>query len=109
MNGGSAGRESAYSVGDLGSIPGLGRSPGEGNGYAFQYSGLENTVHGVTKNWTQLSDFHFHLTSQLIYNVVLVSGVQQSSWSHIYMYSFFFRYFSHLGYNRILSRVPCAL
>ena len=41
--GGSAGKESACSVGDLGSIPGLGRSPGEGNGYPLQYSGL-NTV-----------------------------------------------------------------
>ena len=44
-------------------IPGLGRSPGEGNGYQLQYSGLENpmdcTVHGVAKSWTRLSDFHF--------------------------------------------------
>ena len=39
---GSAGKESAYNVGDLGSIPGLGRSPGEGNGYSRQYSDLEN-------------------------------------------------------------------
>ena len=41
---------------DLSSIPGLGRSPGEGKGYPFQYSGLENSmdciVHGVTKSWT---------------------------------------------------------
>ena len=48
---------------DQGSIPGLGRSPGEGNSYPLQYSGLENsvvyTVHGVTKSWTRLSDFHF--------------------------------------------------
>ena len=62
--GGSAGKESTCTVGDLGSIPGLGRSPGEGNDYPFQYSGLENSinciVHGVTKSWTQLSDFHFH-------------------------------------------------
>ena len=60
--GGSAGKESACNVGDLGLIPGLGRSPGEGNGYPLQYSGLENsmdyTVHGVTKSWTQLSNFH---------------------------------------------------
>jgi len=49
----------------VGSIPGLGRSPGEGNGYPFQYSCLGNpmdreawwaTVHGVTSSWTQLSD-----------------------------------------------------
>ena len=41
--GGSAGKESACNVGDLGPIPGLGRSPGEGNGYPLQYSGLENS------------------------------------------------------------------
>ena len=41
---GSAGKESACSVGDLGSIPGLGRSPGEGKGYPLQYSGLENSM-----------------------------------------------------------------
>ena len=59
--GGSAGKESACNVGDLGLIPGLGRSLGEGNGYPLQYSGLENSidfiVHGVAKSWTQLSDF----------------------------------------------------
>ena len=53
---GSVGKESAYNAGDLGSIPGLGRSPGEGNGYPLQYSGLENSmeciVHGVEKSWT---------------------------------------------------------
>ena len=41
---GSAGKESACNVGDLGWIPGLGRSPGEGKGYPFQYSGLENSM-----------------------------------------------------------------
>jgi len=61
---GSAGKESTCNVGDLGSIPGLGRSPGEGKGYPLQYSGLENAmvsiVYGVTKSLTQLNDFHFH-------------------------------------------------
>ena len=61
--GGSDGKESACSEGDLGLIPGLGISPGGGKGY--QYSGLENfmdyIVHGVAKSWTQLSDFHFQL------------------------------------------------
>ena len=61
---GSAGKESTRNSGDLGSIPGLGRFPGEGNCYPLQYSGLENsmdyTVHGVTKSQTRLSDFHFH-------------------------------------------------
>jgi len=53
---GSAGQESASNVGDLGSIPGLGRSPGEGKGYPLQYSALENSMdcmdHGVVKSWT---------------------------------------------------------
>ena len=48
-------------MGDLVSIPGLGRSPGEGKGYPLQYSGLENsmdcTVHGVAKSRTRLSNF----------------------------------------------------
>ena len=61
--GGPAGEESACNAGDLGSISGLGRSPGEENGYLLQYSGLENSmdpmVHGVAKSWTQLSNFHF--------------------------------------------------
>ena len=61
---GSAGKESTWNAGDLGTIPGLGKSPGEGKGYKFQYSDLENSmtyiVHGVTKSRTQLSDFHFH-------------------------------------------------
>ena len=61
--GSSAGKESACNAGNLGSIPGLGRSPGEGKGYPLQYSGLENSidsvVHGITKSQTQMSDFHF--------------------------------------------------
>ena len=59
--GDSVGKESACNAGDPGSIPGLGRSPGEGNGNPLQYSCLENpmdrgawwaTVHGVTKSQT---------------------------------------------------------
>ena len=60
---GSAGKEFICSVGDLGSIPGLGRSPGEGKGYPLQYSGLENSmdciIRGVAESWTPLRDFHF--------------------------------------------------
>ena len=56
---GSVSKESAWNTRDLGSIPGLGRSPGEGKGYPLQYSGLENSmdciVHGVAKSRTQLS------------------------------------------------------
>ena len=60
---GSAGKESACNAGNLDSIPGLGRSSGEGKCYPLQYSGLENSmnciVHGVAKSQTWLSDFHF--------------------------------------------------
>ena len=58
-------KESAFNVGDLGLIPGLGRSPAEGNGYPLQYPCLENSMdrgawwaapHGVAKSQTQLSD-----------------------------------------------------
>ena len=60
---GSAGQESTCNAGDLGSIPELGRSPGEGKGYPLQYSGLKNSmdciVHGITKNQTWLSNFQF--------------------------------------------------
>ena len=58
---GSVGKEFTCNMGDLGSIPGLGRPPGEGRGYPLQYSALENSmdyiVHGVTKSQTRLSDF----------------------------------------------------
>ena len=59
--GGSVSKESACNAGNPGSVPGLGRSPGEGNGNPLQYSGLENpmergtwqaTVHGVAKSQT---------------------------------------------------------
>ena len=69
----SAGKECTCNVTDLGSIPGLGRSPGEGKGYPLQYSGLENsmdyTVHGVTKSRTQLSHFHFQFHNSFAYSV----------------------------------------
>ena len=67
--GGSAGKESACNAGDLGSIPGLGRSPGGGKSYPLQCSGLENfmdrIVYGVTKSQTELNEhpFHFRLNT----------------------------------------------
>ena len=62
--GGSAGKESACNAGDLGSIPGLGRSPGEGKGYPLQYSGLENSMDCVACGVTELdmTDFHLHFS-----------------------------------------------
>ena len=60
---GSAGKQSACNAGDLGSIRRLGRSPGEGKGYPFQYFGLENSMdciaHGVSRSWLQLRNLHF--------------------------------------------------
>ena len=64
---GSAGKESTCNAGDLGSIPGLGRSPGEGKGYPLQSSGLENSmdyIHGVAKSQTWQSNFHFQQPAQ---------------------------------------------
>ena len=65
FSGGSDGKESACNAGDLSSVPRLGRSPAEGNGYPLQHSCLEYlmdggawwaTVHGVTESWAQVSD-----------------------------------------------------
>ena len=73
--GGSEVKASACDAGDPGSIPGLGRSPGEGNGNPLQYSCLENpmdggvwraTVNGVAKSQIQLSDFTHSLTLYLV-------------------------------------------
>ena len=67
---GAVGKESACTVVDLGSIPGLGRSPAEENSYPLRYSGPETsidrgawqaTVHGVLKSWTQPNDFPFYV------------------------------------------------
>ena len=59
-------KEPICNAGDLGSIPGLGRSPGEGKGYPLQYSGLEDSLNcivpGVAKIWTRLRDFHLLFT-----------------------------------------------
>ena len=72
--GGSNGEESACNAGDLNSIPGSGRSPGEGNGNPLQYSCLKNpmdreawraTVHGVAKSQIQLSDFTHSLSTSI--------------------------------------------
>ena len=86
---GSAGKEPSCNAGDLGSIPGLARSPGEGKGYLLQYSGLENTmaciVHVVAKSWTQLSDFHYYMPG-----IVL---------SALYLFMYFF---NHLLISQVL-------
>ena len=91
---GSDGKESTCNEGELGSIPGSGRSLREGHGNPLQYSSLKNsmdrgawqaTFHGVIKSQTQLSGFHF-----------------------TYIYPLVFRFFSHLGHYRVL-RISCAI
>ena len=79
---GSAGKESTHYAGALASIPGLGRSHGEGKGYQLQYSGLVNSMdciyidHGVEKSRTGLSDFHFHFPPRtegmMIHKITLI-------------------------------------
>ena len=107
FSGSSAGKESARNAGDLGLIPKLGRSSGEGNGYPLQCSGLENsidfTTHGVTESWTRLIDFHslfyFPEMSNLTLIAVLVFSI--SSFCEVFdIYFFFFSFkisycFSH--------------
>ena len=80
LHDGSDGKASVCNAGDLGLIPGSGRSPGKGNGYPLHYSCLENlvdrgtwwaTVRGITKSWTRLSDltlltFHRSLSFWLL-------------------------------------------
>ena len=67
---GSVDKESTFSAGDLGSIPGLGRFPREGKGYPLQYSGLESSmgsiVHGVAKSQPRLSDFTFTYSLNIV-------------------------------------------
>ena len=74
FSGGSAGKDSTYNVGNLGSMPGLGRSPGEGNSYQLQYSGLENSmdciVHEDTNSWIQLSGYmHLKGNSAIFFSI----------------------------------------
>ena len=79
--GGLAGKESACNVGDLGSIPGLGRSPGEENSYPLQYFDQKNSldciVHGVEKSRTRLSNFHFHFSVETHVKDSSVHGFNQ--------------------------------
>ena len=86
-------KESACDSGDWGSIPGSGRSPGEGNGNPLQYSCLGNsmdrgawrvTVHGVARSWTRLSNLHFHFYFSLSLFIYIGEGNGNSlQYSHL--------------------------
>ena len=95
----SAGKESACNAnaGDLGSIPGLGRSPGEGKGYPVQYSGLENSmdcvVYRVAESQTRLSDFHSTFP-----HPILSSTFQL-------LFSFNYLYFKKIPYQERVSLI----
>ena len=114
------GKESSCNAGDPSSIPGLRRSTGEGLGYPFQYSGLENSrdcrVHGVAKNQTWQSDFHFHFIFKgtgrdklrfspghqkrdgaPVYKVQHRCYIKKCSWQHVY----------YLGWNRSPAQIGC--
>ena len=86
--GGSDSKGSACSAGHLGSIPVLGRSPGEGNGYPLQYSCLENpmdrgawwaAVHGVAKSRTRLNNFTFTSLSYMYIMYVIFMQKEDNS------------------------------
>ena len=80
--GGLDSKASVYNAGDPGSSPGLGRSPGEGNGNPLQYSCVENSmdgeawsaaVHGLAKSWTRLSDFTLLQTIVKVMKIMVTS------------------------------------
>ena len=84
---GSAGKESACNTGDLGSIPGLGRFPGEGKGYPLQYSGLETSmdcvVLGVAKS---------DMTEQLSFSLSNNKVIRGTNSLHVTLYLWFYIY-----------------
>ena len=90
-------KESAFNVGDLSSVPGLGRSPGEGNGNPPQYSCLENsmdrgaswaTVHGIAESWTGLSDQHLLINiSKVFIESFIVCNQYKSISKVLYVFS----------------------
>ena len=80
--GGSEVKVSACNAGDLGSIPGLGRSPGEGNSYPYQYSGLENSmdciIHGVAESDTTEQLHYAHSRICVIMSIKKTTANPQS-------------------------------
>ena len=117
---GSAGKESACSAGNLGLIPGLGRSPGEGKGYPLQYSGLENSmdyiVHGVIKSQTRLSNCHFHhfkwvnsIVCELCLNRGLPKNKQKQCTDQAKNYRLTFHILAYVCLNNIMANAIVML
>ena len=113
---GSAGKESACNAGDLGFIPGLGRSPGEGKGYLLQCSGLENPmdsiVHVVAKSRTCLRRLHSHLSfvdgqTEKLNGCMVSSEGQVLGPRLVYMSSFSLFTFPQLCPNILSHRSQC--
>ena len=75
-------------VGDLGSVPGSGRFPGEGKGYPLQYSDMQNSmdsiVHGVSKSQTRLSNFHFKMSLYILYDSPFSNMSFANIFSHLW-------------------------
>ena len=100
--GSSAGKESICNAGDLGSIPALGRSPGENKGYPLQYSGLENSMDCTYSSWGRrqsdmteglaLSPFHFHTLGIRYIYIAYILGI------HIYIYVYIIHIYIYI-YN----------
>ena len=80
---GSAGKESACNVGDLGSTPGLGRSPGDGKGYLLQYSGLENSFSFLEPTWLNFSPVNFHQFIVQFNHSVVSNSLQPHGLQHV--------------------------
>ena len=87
----SAGKEYACNVGNVASIPGLGRSLGEGKGYPLQCSGLWNSmdciVHGVAKSWTPLSNSQFRVVLNMHTDMQIKGRQFTLAWKHLFTLS----------------------
>ena len=98
-------------MGDLGLIPGLERSPGEGKGYPLQYSDLENSmdciVHMIAKSWTQLGDLHFHHIMDKSITSFLGHQPTYSGQKH-FQKSFLLFFFSEIGSHLVPIATDCA-
>ena len=98
---GSAGKESDCNVGDLGLIPELGKSPGEGKGYPLQYSGLENSmdyiVHGVARSQTQVTE-HTHTHKYHEVRHAWSKGFLKFKTNKQYMEQFIYNYYELYDY-----------